>query len=107
MKPVARFDVYANPVAEEHAVTPYLLDLQNDHLSGLSSRVVAPLRNEKVFGPRARRLNPLFDVRGTSVVLDVAALGAVPLAELRRPIADLRAHQFEIVDALDMLFGAF
>lgn len=104
---MARFDVYANPTVEERVHTPYLLDLQNDHLGRLSTRVMAPLRRESVFGPRSSRLNPQLAVEGTAVVLDAAALGAVPLAELRSPIFNLRVQQLDIQDALDLLLGAF
>ena len=67
---MARCDVFANPVAAERKRVPYLLDLQNDCIDALSTRVVAPRWHESAFGPRARNLNPCFDVAGNSVVLD-------------------------------------
>lgn len=104
---MARYDVYANPDASERKHTPYLLDVQNDHIDALSTRVVVPLRTEAAFGPRARNLNPNFTVAASGVVLDSAALGAIPLSELRKPIASLRAEQPAIQEALDTLFGAY
>ena len=56
---MARFDVYANPEAAERRLTPYFLDVQNDFIHAVSTRVVVPLRRESVFGPRARNLNPM------------------------------------------------
>jgi len=103
---MARFDVYANPEASERKHTPYLLDVQNDYIDALTTRVVIPMRRETVFGPRARNLNPAFIIAADNVVLDTAALGAIPLSELRKPVASLRETRVVIQEALDTLFGA-
>jgi toxin CcdB len=104
---MARFDVYANPTAAERRHTPYYLDVQNDFINDLSSRVVVPLRRETLFGPRARDLNPLLMVGDVAVVLDTAALGAVPSSELRNPLASLRSERQALQEALDALFGGY
>jgi toxin CcdB len=104
---VARYDVYANPTAAERKHTPYFVDVQNEYIDGLSTRVMIPLRREAAFGPRARNLHPLLEVLGENVVLDTAALGAVPLSELRAPIASLQERRAEVQEALDTLFGAY
>ena len=104
---MARFDVYANPESAERAHTPYFLDVQNDYIDHLSTRVVIPLRLESAFGPRPRGLNPLLQFADAAVVLDTAALGAVPLSELRRAVGDLRSERALIQEALDALFGAY
>jgi toxin CcdB len=104
---MARYDVYPNPEASERKHTPYLLDVQNDYINALTTRVVVPLRTEAAFGPRARNLNPSFSVARHAVVLDSAAMGAIPLAELRKPVANLREQRPTIQEALDTLFGAY
>ena len=104
---MARFDVHANPQASERKLTPYLLDVQNDFIDALNTRVVIPLRREAAFGPKARNLNPVVVVGADNVVLDTAALGAVPVSELRRPVANLRHDSAAILEALDTLFGAY
>jgi len=104
---MARFDVYANPSAAERRLTPYFLDVQNDYIDELDTRVVIPLRRETAFGPRARDLHPLLQVNGDAVVADTAALGAVPRAELRKPVANLRDAREPVQAALDTLFGAY
>ena len=103
---MARFDVFANPDASEQAHTPYFLDVQNDYLNGLDSRVVIPLRSAEDFGPRARGLNPLLTVAGQAVVLDCATLGAVPLSTLQCLVTRLVDGRDEVRAALDTLFGA-
>ena len=104
---MARFDVYANPDAAGRKQTPYLLDVQNDYIDALSTRVMIPLRHEVAFGPRARNLNPAFIIGTDNVVLDTAAMGAVPLAEMRKTVANLREARAVIQEALDTLFGAY
>ena len=104
---MARYDVYANPEAAERKLTPYLLDVQNDYIDVLMTRVVIPLRRESAFGPPARDLNPVLAVGADKVVLDTAALGAVPTSELRRPVTNLRQQCEAVQEALDCLFGAY
>jgi toxin CcdB len=104
---VPRFDVYPNPVAAERKHTPYFLDVQNDHVDSLGTRVVVPLRKAVAFGPRARNLNPLLSVAEEDLVLDAAALGAVPIAALRKAVANLRGARAPIQEALDTLFGSY
>jgi toxin CcdB len=104
---MARFDVYANPDASERRHTPYLVDVQNDYIDHLATRVVAPLRREVAFGPCARNLNPVFTVGDDSVVLDTSALGAVPLSQLRKVVAHLGDSRAAIQEAMGTLFGAY
>jgi toxin CcdB len=102
-----RFDVYANPELAERRHTPYFLDIQNDHIDGLGTRMVIPLRREAAFGPRAARLNPSVSLGAQTLVLDTAALGAVPLSELRKPVGELRSARPDVQSALDALFGSY
>lgn len=75
---MARFDVYLHPDAAQRASTPFLLDVQNEYISGLQTRVVLPLRRAERVGVPLRDLNPAFEVDGVAVILDAAAIGAVP-----------------------------
>jgi toxin CcdB len=104
---MARLDVYANPEAGERRHTPFFVDVQNDYIDHLQTRVVIPLRREVAFGPRARDLNPLLQFDGEGLVLDTAAIGAVPQAELRKRVGDLLHARAEVQEALDALFGVY
>ena len=104
---MARFDVYANPDTAEQAHTPYFLDVQNDYIDHLAPRVVIPLRTAPDFCPRPRNLNPMIRFNTQDLVLDTAALGAVPLSVLRLPLGELRASRAAVQEALDTLFGAY
>jgi toxin CcdB len=104
---MARFDVYPHPDAALRRITPFLMDVQNDFIDRVESRIVIPLRHAEAFGPRMRDLNPLFDIAGQAVVLDTAALAAFPAARLKKSTANLAHHSADIVAALDTLFGAY
>ena len=104
---MARFDVFANPSAAERKHTPYVVDVQNDYIDALASRVVIPLRRESVMPARARNLNPSFTVGADRVVLDTASMGAVPVSVLRKAVGNLGSDRSNIQEALDTLFGAF
>lgn len=104
---MSRFDVYAHPDASLRRGTPFLLDVQNSHISGLATRVVIPQRPAAAFPLRVRDLNPVFEIAGREVVADTAALAAFPAADLRSPVASLRASAGTLIGALDTLFGSY
>jgi len=99
---MARFDFYERPGG-----TGYLLDLQADLLSGLNTRIVAPLLPLADAPPPARRLNPVFDVTGERVVMLTQFMAAVPISELRRRVGSLADQRDAIMNALDMVFIGF
>lgn len=95
---MARFDLYAAPDGNG-----YLLDVQADLLDALNTRVVVPLLPRAKAPPPAKGLNPVFDIRAEPHVMATQFLSAVPLAQLRDPVANFLAHDREITNALDML----
>ena len=104
---MARFDVYPHPDAVLRRKTPYLLDVQNNHIGRIGTRVVVPMRAASFFAKPIGELNPQFEVAGKSLVLDTAALAAIAASELKAPVHNLAAESGAIVTALDVLFGAF
>jgi toxin CcdB len=104
---MARFDVYANPDQSEKRHTPYLLDLQNDYLQGVDSRIVVPLHHAKEFQYKADHLHQVFEVAGDFVLMDITQLASVPASALKRRIANLQPEQYKIQEAIDTVFGAY
>jgi toxin CcdB len=105
---MARFDVYRN--GGRHQVsTPYLLDIQSNHLEALGTRIVIPLRRIDRFPAVAlpRDLLPVFAIEGIDCLLDVPQLAAIPLSELKICVASLAANQLAVTTALDRLFGGY
>ena len=99
---MARFDVYPNPDGPGH-----LLDVQADLLETLNTRVVVPLMPLANAPKPARRLNPVFRIEGTDVVMVTQFLAAVPLGILRAPTHTLHEDAVAITTALDMLMQGF
>ena len=102
---MAQFDVYLNPDPVQRERTPYLLDVQNSFLERLATRVVVPMRCAEYAPLPMRELNPAFEVQGQALVLDTAALAAIPVRGLGPAVASLRSQSTEVVSALDVLFG--
>jgi len=99
---VAKFEVFVNLDANG-----YLLDVQTDLLDELNTRVVVPLIELEQAPPGARRLNPVFVVKGVQVVMMPQYLSPVPVKILKSPIANLQSEFSQITAALDMVFQGF
>lgn len=98
---MAQFTAYHNERGGQDT-TPYLLDVQSDWVE-TGSRVVVPLVARVRYGPLYSRLNPVFTLSGTEVVMATSDLAAIDARELRRPVADLRTERSVIMMALDFL----
>ena len=104
---MARFDVYANPYPPERSHTPCVLDIQNDHLGPLATRVVIPCRTPEHFGGALKTLNPTLDISGRQLILDTAALAPVQARLLTRCVTQIDQQRELVLEALDTLFGSF
>jgi toxin CcdB len=78
--------------------------LQDDLVSSLLGRVVAPLVSEKEIGPATRGLNPTIEIDDKRYRLKTELLGAVPLSQLSGPVTNVAQHRDVIIRALDLLF---
>ena len=99
---MARFDVFWS-----EAEQVYLLDVQNDLIENLSTRVVIPLLSPQRAPKPIERLNPSFGLAGDDYVLMTDLMAAVPRNELGEPRANLASERDRITAALDMLFFGF
>jgi toxin CcdB len=101
-----QFDVVANPDPIEAEHRPYLVVLQSDLVSGLSSTVVAPLvPRERMKG--AQHLNPIMPVEGQDYWLATHELFAVDQRILHGKVTTLAEHRDAIIAALDFVFTGF
>jgi toxin CcdB len=101
---MAQFDVHRNINPGSRDWAPYLLDVQNDLLDPLATRVVVPLIKMEEMDKPARRLNPRFAIEDTELVMSTAELAGVPVRALGEKVASLAERRDEIMAALDMLF---
>ena len=105
---MGRFDVYRNSGSLAEAV-PFVVEVQNDLLDPLDTRVVIPLRRLSRFPTRQlpSRLTPLFEVEGVTCLLETPKIAAVPLRLLKSRVTSLQPQQAEITAALDYLFQGY
>jgi len=74
---MARYDVFRRPGSDV-----YLLDVQNDLIDHLRTRVVAPLLPLSSSPPPVWKLNPVFEIDGQKYVMATHLLATLPMLEL-------------------------
>ena len=99
-----QFDVYRNADAASRATYPFLLDVQSDLLSDLSTRAVVPLCLASTMkGKLLGTLTPILEVERKSYALLTPQLAGISAKQLGAKIADMRGRRQEIIAALDFL----
>jgi toxin CcdB len=101
---MAQFDVYENLNEKSKQNIPYLLDIQNDVLKNLSTRVVIPL---VITNQSINFLNPKFTINQIDVILSTAELASIPKEILGNKICSLKEKREEIIEAVDFLVTGF
>lgn len=98
-----QFDLVLHPVPSQRTAQPFLINLQSDLASGLTTVVVAPLIVERP--PRGHeRLFPGIRVQSQTLYLLTADLATAPRRLLGPPAGNVSAARDAIVGALDLLF---
>ena len=101
---MAQFDVYENLNEKSKQNIPYLLDIQNDILKDLTTRVVIPLI---ITNKAINFLNPKFTINQIDVILSTAELASIPMEFLGNKICSLKDRREEIIGAVDFLVTGF
>lgn len=103
---MAQFDVYRNS-GKYSNIVPFVVDIQNDILSNFDTRVVVPLKSAAFIKENnidvIQKLNPLFSVCDSEVVLFPQQMAAVHVRELGKKMDSLSEAKVEIISALDVL----
>ncbi len=77
---MAQFDVYKNENDQTNQKVPYLLDIQNDILDSINTRIVIPLVKDK---NDFKGLTKEFIIENQKVYLTTSQMGAVHKNELK------------------------
>jgi len=97
---VAQFDVYRNPDETAQIRVPYFLDIQNDFLDHLATRVVIPLyTDDKPVGT----LTPVVEIENQEFTLATQELAAIPRRVLSSRVTNIADRRDEIIAAIDLL----
>lgn len=99
-----QFTVCRNKNLQTRSTVPFLLDVQNDLLSDLETRVVVPLSPVSVVkGKPLGSLMPVLEIEGERFVMLTPQMAGIPKSELGAPVAQLEHYRFEIIAAIDFL----
>ena len=101
---MARLNVYPMP---GKASEGYVLDVQANLLSHLTTRNVVPLLPEKHAPKPITDLNPTFRIGDAPYVMVTQAIATIPVRELKRPVASLVPEHDRVIRALDILLIGF
>lgn len=99
---MVQFALYRNTNRQTQSRYPFLLDVQNDFLDALKTRLVIPvvkLSNQQPI----TRLNPLFEWEQEQYLLIVQEMAAIPSNNLGARVTDLEGLRSEILAAIDLL----
>jgi toxin CcdB len=105
---MAALTVYANPDSKSRKAIPFLLDIQNDLLSSLETRVVVPLylKTSTSLQPISR-LTPIVTFQNKTLIAMVPELAGIARRNLGAPAGELPGLRSEIIASLDLLFTGF
>ena len=99
-----QFVVHRNKNRRTQTQFPFLVDVQADLLSELSSRVVIPLaKAPKLAKKPIDRLTPLVEIDGAQYILLTPQLAGIGGTELGPVVANLIEQRQIIVAAIDFL----
>lgn len=100
---MAQFDIYKN-IGKNQEQVPYLLDIQNDILRDLNTRVVIPLGHNK---PYNDNVNPKFIINNQELTMMTTKIATIPLSAVGDKITNLEDQRAKILNAIDFLITGF
>ena len=91
----------------KHRDRPYVVDLQNNLLADLSTRLVAPLQRRATVNSAEviDELMPAVTIDGEEFVVFTQEAAAYPVKGLAHTVADLTRQSSVLINALDRLVG--
>jgi len=101
---MAQFDVYKNTNLTTAKEYPYLLDIQNDLLNNLNTRVVIPLA---LYIKPIKHLMPQFRIEGQTVTMLTPEMAGVSKSLCTELVTNLGDKRSEIINAIDFMINGF
>ncbi len=99
---MAQFDVYVNPSKQTGNTYPFILDIQNELIENIATRIVVPLGIAKKFdNEEMKGLTPRIEFEGTDLLIMIPQIASMPARALKEPIGTLIHLRDEIISALD------
>lgn len=99
-----QFTLYKNENKNSKKAYPYFVDVQNDLLSDLNSRIVIPVSTQKALNNlNAKKLCPVIEIDGNTFVLLTHQITSVPCSILKKKVTTLEHYRYDILGAIDLL----
>jgi len=99
---MAQFDIYENPNKKSRTAYPFIIDMQNNIVDDLASRIVAPLALYSKFKEQEiKKLTPRVSYKGQEFLILIPQITSMPAKLLKEPIGSLSHLRDEIIGALD------
>ena len=99
---MAQFDVYVNSSRQTRITYPFILDIQNELIADIATRIVVPLGVAKNFSnEELKGLTPKIEFEGAELLIMIPQIGSMPVRTLKEPIGTLLHLRDEIISALD------
>ena len=97
---MSQFSVYVNPNTDTAGAFPYLVDVQNQLLANLSTRIVIPLANSSA-DDAITNLCPVIKIKNQCCVLLTQQIACIPASVLQTSVCSIEKQRYEILNALD------
>lgn len=103
---MAQFTVYRNTGSNKQAY-PYFIDVQNDFLQMLNTRLVMPLAEKNMANSQVKQLTPRLSINGKDYVVLANMLSTTDVRNLRKQDVMSYAPEVrgDIIAAIDMLIS--
>jgi len=99
---MAQFDVFKNPSKNSKDYYPYVVDVQNNYINELDTRIVIPLGKASYFEHEIMtKLEVKVAYEDEELILMTPQISSVPKNVLKEAIGSLEHLQQDIIDALD------
>lgn len=105
---MAQFDLYVNSSKATKKAYPYILELQNDLLSEIATRIVVPLADyNSMKTEEFTKLTPKITYAGKELLILIPQITSISVNNLGQPIDRLAHFRDEILAALDFAITGF
>ena len=99
---MTQFDVYLNPGKRTRNTYPFILDIQNELIADIATRIVVPLGRAEFFSRvEMKGLTPRIKFEGDDLLIMIPQIASMPARILKEPIGTLLHMRDEIISALD------
>ena len=105
---MSQFTLYANQNKDSKDAYPYFVDIQNDLLNNLNTRLVIPLASLSHLSNRnIDRLCPKLEFNNQTYVLLTQQMTNIPVTALTEPVNSVASMRNQILAAIDLLITGF